>query len=332
MPDLPELTPARSAAVHMLAGWMAERFYRTFRLVDRAAEAPPAPFDAVLQQRERRVGVTAGVLWDESAEVPGAAALAEVLAADAASDPGIEDGAYAVWVPPRATLPTEEPGLSNLRIFLANGLKHMEPGERREVRLPVSVKLAKMDTEGAYVSVTGGMSSVWLAMSEGIPGSFHLDSRSVHRLPEETAEVDILVTRVRDRAAVLEPGELSDVPLHDYWLVSRLPDTVPPGVTVMAAPPEVDPLDGTGIRRYFRREVQRAVDQKRESREHEGQVDLAVLVVVAPVAHIKDELVTSALKGMNPVLYGELDLVALVADGAVRQVLQPRNLPWEPQR
>ncbi|MCK9486152.1 MAG: hypothetical protein M0R73_05530 [Dehalococcoidia bacterium] len=323
MPDLPALSPLRTASVHMLARWMGERFYRTFRL----AEDDRAPFDAVLQQRERRVGVTAGVLWDEAVAAPGAATLAEMLTSDAAAEPGIEDGAYAIWVPPQATLPTEEPGVSNLRIFLTNGLKYMQPGERREVRLPVSVKLAKMDTEGAYVSVTGGLSSQWLAMSDGMPGSYHLDSRSIHRLSEEEAETEILVTRVRDRAAVLQPGELSDVPLHDYWLVSRLPDTTPPGVTVIAAPPQVDPLDGTGIRRHFRREVQRAVDQKQQ-----GDADLAVLVVTAPVAHMKDELVTASLKGMNPVLYGALDLVALVADGAVRQVLQPRSLPWEEPR
>lgn len=307
----------------MLARWMGERFYRTFRV----ATEDPAPFDALLAQRERRVGVTAALLWDETTPVPGADALAEVLGADVASDPGIEDGAYAVWVPPRATLPTEEPAASNLRVLLAGGLKHLPAGERREVRLPVTVKLAKMDVDGAYVSVTGGLSPVWLAMSEGVPGSFHLDSRSIHRLPDEAAEVDILVSRVRDRAAVLEPGELTDVPLHDYWVVSRLPDGLPPGVTVIAAPPEVDPQDGAAIRRLFRREVQRAVEQKRA-----GDADLAVLVVVAPVAHMRDELVTASLKGMNPALYGALDLVVLVADGNVRQVLQPRSLPWEEAR
>ncbi len=323
MPDSPTASAVRTASIHMLARWMGERFYRTFRL----SEDDAAPFDAVLQQRERRVGVTAGILWDAEAPVPGADTLADLLSADIAADAGIEDGAYAVWVPPRAELPTEEPAASNLRVLLANGMKHLAPGERREVRLPVTVKLAKLETEGAYVSVTGGLSPVWLAMSEGIPGSFHLDSRSVHRLSSEEAEVEILVTRVRDRAAVLEPGELSDVALQDYWVVSRLPDTLPPGVTVMSAPPEVDPQDGTAIRRYFRREVQRAVDQKRE-----GEADLAVLVVAAPVAHMKDELVTQSLKGMNPALYGALDLVALVADGGVRQVLQPRSLPWEQQR
>ena len=39
--------------------------------------------------------------------------------------------------------------------------------------------------------------------------------------------------------------------------------------------------------------------------------------------------VTAGLRGMNPALYGGIDLIALVADGQVRQVLQPRSLPWE---
>jgi len=106
-----------------------------------------------------------------------------------------------------------------------------------------------------------------------------------------------------------------------------LPSGAPNGVTVVATPPDVDPVDGASIRRRFRQEVQRAVEQKRA-----GEVELAVLVVVGPFGHLKDELVTAALRGMNPALYGALDLVALVADGAVRQVLQPRSLPWENSR
>ena len=318
------LTPPREVALRMLADWMGQKFYRTFRI---DTEQSPTPFDAVLMQRERRVGVSVGVLWEETPEVPGAAALGELLTADAAADPGILDGGYVAWVPPRAEIPTEEPAASNLRVVLANGLKHLDPGERREVRVPVIVKLAKLQAEGAYVSVTGGLSPVWLAISEGVPGAFHLDSRPVHRLSEHAAEVDIVVTRVRDRAAVLEPGELTDVVLHDYWVVSRLPSGGPNGVTVMATPLDVDPVDGASIRRRFRQEVQRAVEQKRAD-----EVELAVLVVVGPFGHLKDELVTAALRGMNPALYGALDLVALVADGAVRQVLQPRSLPWENSR
>ena len=313
----------RTVAAHMLAAWMGTRFYRTFRVADE----DPAPFDFVLTQRERRVGLTVGVLWDEEPRPAGADVLEEMLTGDIEVDEGIAPGAYVVWVPPTAVIPTEEPEVSDLRLTLGRSLRHLDPGERREARIPVTVKLAKLQTEGAYVSVVGGLSPQWLAMSEGIPGSFHLDARPIHRLPDETAEVDILVSRVRDFAIALEPGELTDINLHDHWIVSRLPDSAPEGVTVVTSPPSVDPADGTNVRRRFRQDVQRAVDQKQA-----GAADLAVLAVVGPFPHISNELVTASLRGMNPALYTALDLVVVIADGNVRQVLQPRSLPWEATR
>ncbi|MDA1010596.1 MAG: hypothetical protein DWG80_03585 [Chloroflexi bacterium] len=307
----------------MLAAWMGGRFYRTFRV----AAGDEGAFDAVLAQRDRLIGVSVGVLWDDALPPAGAEMLSEWLTADAGADEAILDGAYAVWAPPRAIIPTAEPDASSLRVTLAGALRHLQPGEAREARIAVVVKLAKLDQEGAYVSVVGGMSPVWLALSEGMPGSFHLDSRPIHRLPEETAEVDILVSRVRDHAMILEVGELTDVHLHDHWIVSRLPDDAPHGVHVFAIPPDVDPTDGASIRRRFRAEVQRAVSQKQA-----GSADLSALAVVGPFGHLKEETVTASLRGMNPALYTALDLIVVVAAGSVRQVLQPRSLPWEPDR
>jgi hypothetical protein len=78
------------------------------------------------------------------------------------------------------------------------------------------------------------------------------------------------------------------------------------------------------VRRRLRSNIKRAVEQGQA-----GECDLAVLVLVGSVAHMEDEMATAALKGMNPALYASLDLIALVADGRVRQVLQPRSLPWD---
>jgi hypothetical protein len=332
---MPELPPHQTAALHLAAAWMSERYFRTFRPMT-GPEGDPGVFDAVLQQRDRRVGVTIGPLWEPPADgvtVEGAETLAELLTADVeAGAASIEPGAYAVWVPPKATLPTTEPQLSNLRITLARSLGGLAPGEAREVRLPLTLVLAKLSDEGAYVSVTGGLAPEWTVMSEGVPGSYHLDSRALYRLPEERAEIDIIVSRVRDRAALLQPGEVTDVQVHDTWTVSRLPAGAPEGVVVMAAPPEVDPLDGTLVRRMLRRHVQRAVAQREAARAAGQQDDLSALVLLGALAHVKDELATAALRGMNPTAYGGLDLIVVVADASVRQVLQPRALPWEAQR
>ena len=100
----------------------------------------------------------------------------------------------------------------------------------------------------------------------------------------------------------------------------------------MAAPTDVDPLDGTLARRMLRRHVQRAVAQREAARAAGQQDDLSALVLLGALAHVRDELATAALRGMNPAAYGALDLITIVADASIRQVLQPRALPWEAQR
>ncbi len=318
--DAPEAR-ARAVTTALVAAWMGERYYRTFRPVDPAASA----FDAVFTQRDRRIGVSCGLLW-EGGGPPGAAELAELIEGD------LEGGAggYVVWTPPGGELPPAEPQQSALRLALTRALAGLEPGERREVRLPVTLPLAKVDAEGAYMSVSGPIASEWTTLSEGIAGAFHLDGRSLRRLPEERAELEIVLTQIRDRAVLLDHGEVTPVEVHDYWLVSRLPADAPAGVTVFGAPPAFDASDGAWVRRSLRAELRRAVAQ-REAAEAAGEAfDLTVLALGATLAHIGEEMATAALRGMSPATYGGMDLVALVADGQVRQLLQPRSLPWTP--
>ena len=310
------------AALAMLTGWMSDRYYRTFRLGD---DADREPFDAVRGQPELRAGVTVGVLWEDDPADPGRAtveAFETTVSADLAA--ASDGGAYALWLPPRSALPTEEPEASDFRLLITRGLSGLAPAERREVRIPALLRLAKVDNAGAYMSVTGGLSPDWTLLSENIGGSYHLDSRAIHRAPEESAERDILITHVRDRAALLQPGEMTTVDSHDYWLVSRVPGSDPAGLTVVGAPATFDGTDAAAVRRLLRTHITRA-DAQRTT----GGADLSVLLLLGSYAHIEDERVTASLRGMNPALYAGIDLIVLVADGQVRQVLQPRSLPWE---
>ena len=312
------------AALGMLAAWMGERFFRTFRV---APDTERGPFDAVLTQREHRVGVTIGVLWDAGV-LPGLDALEAQVSADVSTGPApsgasVDGGAYALWVPPRAALPDHEPAASEFRLLVTRGLGGLAAGERRELRVPALLRLAKVDAAGAYVSVSGGLAPEWTRLSENAPGAFHLDSRAVHRLPEEAAERELLISRVRDKAALLETGEFTTVDASDYWLISRLPGGEPRGLTVFGAPTEFDSADSAAVRRLLRAHVARAEEQR-----YNGTCDLTALLVIGSFAHMEDERVTAGLRGMNPAAYGGIDLMALVADGQVRQVLQPRALPW----
>ena len=325
---MPDLSPPYRATLEMLAAWMSERYFRTFRVADE----DPGAFDDLLTQRDRRVGVTLGALWETTesdASVPGVEELAEALTGDLQTDRAIDAGAYVVWVPPKAMLPLEDPRFSDLRVSLAKGLAGLARGERREVPILVTVHLAKIQDEGAYMSVAGGLAPEWTTLSEGLPGAFHLDARALTRLPEEREEIEVIVGLVRDKAVLLRPEETTTVQVRDTWVVSRLPAGAPEGVTVIAAPSDLDPLEGAPVRRMLRRHVQRAVGAREACEAAGATVDLHALALIGAVAHLKDELATAALRGMNPAAYGNLDLIAIAGDGAMRQVLQPRSLPWE---
>ena len=67
-----DLSPQHAAALHLVTTWMSEKYFRTFRPV----EGDPGAFDALLQQRDRRVGVTVGSLWESDDALPGTDDLA----------------------------------------------------------------------------------------------------------------------------------------------------------------------------------------------------------------------------------------------------------------
>jgi hypothetical protein len=319
------LTPMTSQMVllHLLAAWMSEKFYRTFRPSDRPAKnAEEIGFDALITQRNRTIGVFIAELWTAPEHTTITDQLGGLLTDDMVSDESIEEGAYAVWVPPKVQLPSTEPYISELRLQLLKGMRGISTDERREIRIPRVVTLAKLENTGAYMSVTGGFSTEWLALSDGVQGSFHLDSHKISRLPKERAELESMMTQIRDRAMLLREGELTELDIFDHWTISHLPETLKSGVAVISPPPELDPHDGTPVRRDLRRLL------KQVQQSDMSTVDMKVLVVTTAVTHIDQELVTTAIKGMSPSMYGMLDLIVVVADGELRQVLQPRSLPW----
>jgi hypothetical protein len=319
------LTPMTSQMVllHLLAAWMSEKFYRTFRPSDRPAKnAEEIGFDALITQRNRTIGVFIAELWTAAEHATITDQLGGLLTDDMVSDESIEEGAYAVWVPPKVQLPSIEPYISELRLQLLKGMRGISTDERREIRIPRVVTLAKLENTGAYMSVTGGFSTEWLALSDGVQGSFHLDSHKISRLPKERAELESMMTQIRDRAMLLREGELTELDIFDHWTISHLPETLKSGVAVISPPPELDPHDGTPVRRDLRRLL------KQVQQSDMSTVDMKVLVVTTAVTHIDQELVTTAIKGMSPSMYGMLDLIVVVADGELRQVLQPRSLPW----
>ena len=203
--------------LHLLAAWMSEKFYRTFRPSDRPAKnAEEIGFDALITQRNRTIGVFIAELWTAPEHTTITDQLGGLLTDDIVSDESIEEGAYAVWVPPKVQLPSTEPYISELRLQLLKGMRGISTDERREIRIPRVVTLAKLENTGAYMSVTGGFSTEWLALSDGVQGSFHLDSHKISRLPKEQAELESMMTQIRDRAMLLREGELTELDIFNH--------------------------------------------------------------------------------------------------------------------
>jgi len=299
----------------MAAEWMSHHYFRTFHILDEKSEI----HDAILKQRNFSVGVTIAKLWGNDDYVNSIDDYANLLNTEIE-----DDGGYNIWIPPRVNINDRALSNPDLNTTLLNGIKHLSPGERREVRIPTSVKLAKLENDGAYVSVTGGLSNEWTTISEGIEGAFHLDSREIYRTPDESAELDVILSQIRDKASMLKVEELTIIPVHDYWVVSRLQTEAPEGISVISTPPQIDLIEGSYIRRELRQQIARASKQVTAE-----STDLSLLILLTSVTHMKDELFTTSLKSMNPQLYGNLDLILLVTDGSVRQILKPRSLPWE---
>ena len=299
----------------MAAEWMSHHYFRTFHVHNEKSTI----HDAILKQRNFSVGVTIAKLWGNTDYANTIDDYENLLNKEVE-----EDGAYNIWIPPRVNINDLTLANSNINKTLLNGIKYLSPGERREVRIPTSVKLAKLENDGAYVAVSGGLSNEWTIISEGIEGSFHLDSREIYRTPDEKAELDVILSQIRDKASLLKVEELTTVPVHDYWVVSRLQKDAPDGISVISTPPQIDLIEGSYIRKELRQQIARATKQITAE-----STDLSLLILLTSVTHMKDELFTTSLKSMNPQLYGNLDLILLVADGSVRQILKPRSLPWE---
>ena len=299
----------------MAAEWMSQHYFLTFHILEEKHEL----HDAILRQRNFSVGVTIARLWEDDNHTNLSDDYANLLSKELG-----EDGGYNIWIPPRVNINNHASSNSDLNTTLLNGIKHLSPGERREVRIPTSVKLAKLENEGAYVSVSGGLSNEWTSISEGIQGSFLLDSREIYRTPDESAELDVILSQIRDKASMLKVEELTTIQVHDYWVVSRLQIDAPNGISVISAPPQIDLIEGSSIRRELRQQISRATKQATAE-----STDLSLLILITSVTHMENELFTTSLKSMNPQLYGNLDLILLVTDGSVRQILKPRSLPWK---
>jgi hypothetical protein len=257
-----------------------------------ATDAPPAGWQARLDQ------------------------FAELAAGDAT--PGV-----LIWLPPGAELPADDPGMALVVQAVQEALHKLQPGEAGEAALPIRLAIQKRDDTGAYVSALGGLAPHWARFTDRVNGYFQIDSTQLHRLPGDPAYLDGLVDALVAASRALAVGQTAFVDALDHWRVQRLQGGA--GCVALGLPPGDESENGAPLRRRLRatvRDVRPALQA--------APADVRVLLLVGHYASMEGEPVGPALRGMDPALFGGLDLVALAADGAVRTLLDITRRTYPP--
>ena len=302
-------------AASMLVDWYGERTGRAYRLASVNEGALPV-YSA--DAPEGRLALAMAALWEPESD-PQAEEARDMMQERLSA--GNVRGPHIVWVPPHASVPGEEPNLSEfvMRAQLAAATLH--PGQRAEIELPVKIHLQKARDEGGYANVTGGLSRFWTEITDRVNGTFNVYSKPIHRAPQSEAARAALFDRIGERAKEMKLGDAAELDAADAWTVQRLPEEPlgETGFAVAQAPPRIDPADGTLMRRLVRARLKDAAAAL------EG-VDAAIKGVgfVAIYEYAEYGNVGSFVKSLSPGLYAGMPLVAVVVDGEVRPIFLPR--------
>lgn len=304
-----------AAALRLFLGWFGAHYARSVAV-------PSAESDGAVLH----AAVTVGRRWELAVGVVNTAAPDATLAFEserAAIEQRLdgEGRSLVLWAPRGAPLPAGEPGLSQLVLAIAEANQLEEDG-RLEVRRPVNLYLRRTSNTGSVVSILGGLSAHWAQFTNRVPGSFQLNSQELHRLPGSAEEREALAERIVLAAGQPDVDDTQIVRAEDAWTANDLGEG---GSCVIGSPcPESDEHSAV-LRRNLRKLLKQVEPRLR------AQTAPKALVVLGAATYAQEEKLSWALRGMDPGLFAGYDILAVVADGVVKVLLEPgrQTLPWD---
>lgn len=275
-------------------------------------------------------GLTTGVIT-VGREWPLAFALADTLAADATveweaaraaveSRLDAEGRSIALWAPRGGAIPGAEPGLSEVVLSVSEA-RPIEDG-RLEVRRAVKLYLRRVDTAGSVVTIMGGLGPHWAQFTNRVPGTFSLNSAEILRLPASQEERDALAERIVAAAGEAEGDLVQVIPAEDVWTANDLGEG---GSCVLGSPRPESEESSALLRRNLRRLLKEAEPIAA------ADATARALILLGAATYVGEEKLSWAIRGMDPTLYAGFDIIAVVADGQVKAILEPPRgmLPWD---
>jgi hypothetical protein len=300
----------------LLLDWLNKRYESQFRLPPDQLEGPFLASDGA-----RRLAISIAPLWEDDQSWEERLSAAEQRF-DALDLPG----AYLLWVPPRATVPVDEPESTYFVERVRAAAEQPAAGEQVEVMFPVTIKLAKLREEGGYASVTGGLSRWWTRVTENVQGTFAVDSTAVHRATREGMVREELWSMIGRLSTGISVGQSAEFEIDEAWTLQRLPESngtvsLDNGVQLVGAPPNVDPTDGILIRRMARKRLAAANEALAPL-----AIDLRTVGFVGAYEYAEVETASGTVKAIDPSLYSRLQIVSLLVDGEVKPIFAPATL------
>lgn len=265
-----------------------------------------------------RLALAVAPLWDAAADDDAEAARAMM---EERLNAGSVRGPLMVWAPPRASVPAQEPEASDFVLRAQVAAASLPDGGRGELELPVKIQVAKTRDEGGYASVIGGMSRWWTNITDRVDGTFQVNSMQVRRMPQSEPARDRVFDEIARASKVMTKGDAVELEAAEAWTLQRL--VASPldrtGFAIVQAPPNIDPSDGTLMRRLVRRRLKdAAVALAPIEAETKG------VALMAIYEYAEHENVGSFLKSLDPGLYAPLPLILALVDGEVRPIFVPR--------
>lgn len=231
-----------------------------------------------------------------------------------------EGRAIAVWAPRGASIPSAEPGLSRF-VHALGEARTLEDG-RLEIRRDVSLYLKRAGATGSVVTVIGGLSAHWAQFTNRVPGTFMLNSAELLRMPASTEEREELTEKIVLAAGQPEADENQIIPATDAWTANDLGSGQS---CILGTPAPENEEWSASLRRNLRKALKEAAARL------QPEADARALVVLGVSTYAEEEKLSLSLRGMDPSLYAAYDILAVVADGKLKTILQPQrqSLPWD---
>lgn len=297
----------------LLLDWLNPRYETSFALASHHPE--PAEGPLIAADGARHLAISIAPLWEDDASWD------ERLraAGQRLATPDLP-GAYLLWVPPRATVPIDEPGASYFAQRVRTAAEQLAAGERVEVKFPVTIKLAKLREEGGYASVTGGLSRWWTRVTENVQGTFAVDSTALHRLTSDGMAREELWSMIGRLSNGIDVGQSAAFEIEEAWTLQRLPESAPPGMALVGAPPSVLPDDGILVRRMARKRLAAANEALSAL-----DVDLRAAAFIGSYEYAEVETASGTVKAVDPSLYSRLKVVSLLVDGEAKPIFAPTS-------